>query len=48
MKKLCTKWFNKWAKKAKLDSESLLEAVGNLEKGLSVADLGGNLYKVRV
>ncbi|MDU9047805.1 MAG: type II toxin-antitoxin system RelE/ParE family toxin [Candidatus Electrothrix sp. Rat3] len=48
MKKLCTKWFNKWAKKSNLNSESLLEAVGNLEKGLSTADLGGNLYKVRV
>ncbi|MCI5151034.1 MAG: hypothetical protein D3916_16905 [Candidatus Electrothrix sp. MAN1_4] len=48
MKKLCTKWFNKWAKKAKLAPESLLEAVDHLEKGLSAADLGGNLYKVRI
>ena len=48
MKSLCTKWFNKWAQKAKLSKESLLEAVDNLEKGLSAADLGSNLYKVRV
>lgn len=48
MKNLCTKWFNKWAKKAKLSNESLLEAIDNLEKGLSAADLGSNLYKVRV
>lgn len=48
MEKLCTKWFNKWAKKASLSNESLLEAVDNLKEGLSVADLGGNLYKVRV
>ena len=26
----------------------MLEAIYNLEKGLSVADLGGNLYKIRV
>jgi len=48
MEKLCTKWFNKWAKKSNVSNESLLEAVDNLKKGLSVADLGGNLYKVRV
>ncbi|MCI5125377.1 MAG: hypothetical protein D3925_13110, partial [Candidatus Electrothrix sp. AR5] len=48
MEKLCTKWFNKWAKKAHLSNENLLETVDNLKKGLSVADLGGNLYKVRV
>ncbi|XCN73020.1 MAG: type II toxin-antitoxin system RelE/ParE family toxin [Candidatus Electrothrix aestuarii] len=48
MKNLCTKWFNKWAQKAKLSNESLLEAINNLEKGLSAADLGSNLYKVRV
>ncbi|WP_446012189.1 type II toxin-antitoxin system RelE/ParE family toxin [Candidatus Electrothrix sp.] len=35
-------------KKAKLSNESLLEAIDNLEKGLSAADLGSNLYKVRV
>ena len=48
MKKLLTKWFNKWAHKTKLSTSDLLEAVDNLEKGLSVADLGSNLFKVRV
>ena len=48
MKKLCTKWFKKWAQKSNLSDENLLEAIENLENGLSVADLGGNIYKVRV
>ena len=48
MKKLCTKWFKKWARKANLSDENFLEAIENLENGLSVADLGGNIYKVRV
>jgi len=48
MDKLCTKWFKKWARKARLTDENLLESIDNLEKGLSVADLGGNIYKVRV
>lgn len=48
MKKLCTKWFKKWAKKMKLENHQLIEAVENLEKRLSVADLGGNLFKIRV
>ena len=48
MRKLCTKWFMKWAKKAKLNELDLLEAIDNLEKGLSVAELGGNLFKIRI
>ncbi len=48
MKKLKTKWFNKWAKKNKLSSSSLCEAIQNVEDELSVADLGANLFKVRV
>lgn len=48
MKKLCTKWFKKWARKSNLSDENLLESIENLEKGLSAADLGGNIYKVRV
>ena len=48
MRKLCTKWFKKWAKKANLGNLELLEAINNLEKGLSVAHLGGNIYKIRV
>lgn len=48
MKKLCTKWFKKWSNKAKLRNVNLLEAITDLEKGLSVSDLGGNLFKIRV
>jgi len=48
MKRLCTKWFKKWAKKVKLSNLHLIEAIDNLEKGLSVADLGSNLFKIRV
>ncbi|MCG8549394.1 MAG: type II toxin-antitoxin system RelE/ParE family toxin [Desulfobacterales bacterium] len=48
MKKLCTKWFKKWAKKMRLENHHLIEAIGNLEKGLSAANLGSNLFKVRV
>lgn len=48
MRKLCTKWFMKWARKANLSELNLLEAIDNLEKGLSVAELGANLFKIRV
>ena len=48
IKKLSTKWFKKWAKKVRLNNGNMLEAIENLKKGLSTADLGGNLYKVRV
>jgi hypothetical protein len=48
MKKFCTKWFKKWAKKMNLKNHHLIEAVENLEKGLSVTDLGGCLFKIRV
>ena len=48
MRKLCTKWFNKWAGKENLSNLILLESINNLEKGLSVVELGGNLFKIRV
>ncbi len=48
MRKLSTKWFFKWAKKANLNNQHLLEAVKNIEKGLSVSELGTNLFKVRI
>ena len=47
-KKLSTKWFSKWAKKAGLSNINMLEAIGNLKAGLSVAYLGSHLYKVRI
>lgn len=31
-----------------MENHHLIEAVDNLQKGLSVADLGGNLFKIRV
>jgi len=48
MKKLTTKWFKKWAGKVRLSNQNLLDTIKNLESGLSVSDLGGNLFKVRV
>jgi len=48
MKKLSTKWFKKWSRKVSLSNQDLFETIQNLESGLSVSDLGGNLYKVRV
>lgn len=43
-----TKWFKKWSSKAGLRNRNLLDALEDLENGLSTADLGGHLYKVRV
>lgn len=48
MKKLSTKWFKKWAKKSKIKDQDLLDTVDNLINGLSTADLGSNLFKIRV
>jgi len=44
MKRLTTKW----AKKNKLSNLLLLEAIQDLKSGLSTADLGQHLFKVRV
>ena len=48
MQILSTKWFKKWSKKSHLQNQDLLEAVNNLKGGLSVADLGNHLFKIRV
>jgi len=48
MNTLTTKWFNKWANKSKLKDQDLLNTVDDLINGLSTANLGGNLFKVRV
>ena len=48
MKKLSIKWFKKWSKKANLTNQDLLEALKNLEDGLSTTDIGSHLFKVRV
>jgi hypothetical protein len=48
MKKLKTKWFNRWAKKQKLSNKKLLLVLSDMQNGLSSVNLGGGLYKVRV
>jgi len=48
MKKLKTKWFNKWAKKQKISDAKLLTAIENMQNHLSSVNLGGGLFKVRV
>ncbi len=48
MKRLKTKYFSKWAKKAKILDFELLKSTRELEKGLYSADLGGYLFKVRI
>jgi hypothetical protein len=48
MKKLKTKYFSKWARKSKLSDDQLLIATQELDAGLFAANLGGNLYKVRI
>jgi len=48
MRKLSTKWFKKGSKKSKINNHDLLDTVDNLIKGLSTADLGSNLFKIRV
>ena len=44
MKRLSTKW----SKKVKLSNQNLLDVINALESGLSTADLGHHLFKVRV
>jgi hypothetical protein len=48
MKKLKTKYFSKWARKSRINDNQLLCAAQDLESGLFSANLGGNLYKVRI
>lgn len=48
MEKLVTKWFLKWAVKAGLSNCDLLDSLVHIENGLSVVDLGGNLFKIRM
>jgi len=48
VKTLSTKWFKKWSSKVNLKDEDLIKTIQNLGEGLSTANLGGNLFKVRV
>jgi hypothetical protein len=48
MKIFKTRSFQKWAAKESIPIEKLSEAIDRIDKKLSVVDLGGNLYKVRI
>jgi hypothetical protein len=48
MKKLKTKYFSRWARKSRINDDQFLSAAQDLESGLFSANLGGNLYKVRI
>lgn len=48
MRILKTKLFHRWAKKNQLTSDSLINAVNEMESGLVEADLGSNVYKKRI
>ncbi|HWU50940.1 MAG TPA: type II toxin-antitoxin system RelE/ParE family toxin [Asticcacaulis sp.] len=41
-------WFEKFARKEKIEDATLVEAIRNAEKGLIDADLGGGVIKQRV
>lgn len=41
-------WFERFAKKQKLDDKTLLDAIQRAEQGLIDADLGGGVIKQRV
>ena len=43
-----TRWFDRWAKKQKLSTRALCEAVREMADGLYDADLGGGLLKKRI
>ncbi|MDP6620547.1 MAG: type II toxin-antitoxin system RelE/ParE family toxin [Nitrospinota bacterium] len=43
-----TKWFGRWARKEGVSENSLCDAVAEMEKGLTDANLGGNLFKKRI
>jgi hypothetical protein len=48
MKRFVTRHFSKWAKKSSISDLSLLRAADDLEKGIFAANLGGNVYKIRI
>lgn len=48
MKVYKTAWFVRFAKKEKISTDLLLEAVERAEKGLIDADLGGGVIKQRI
>jgi hypothetical protein len=48
MNRFKTRHFNKWAQKSDIGDSDLLRACHELEKGLFAANLGGNVYKIRI
>ena len=43
-----TKWFGRYARRARIDDASLKEAVDRAQRGLVDADLGGGIIKQRI
>lgn len=43
-----TRQFNDWVKSENVNDEDLLATIGEMEKGLKGASLGGNIYKKRL
>ena len=43
-----TRWFDGWARKQGISDRSLCAAIDEMERGLTDANLGGNLYKKRL
>lgn len=42
------RWFGRWARKEGIPDRTLCGAVGEMERGLIDANLGGGLYKKRI
>jgi hypothetical protein len=42
------KWFDHWARKARVSDDQLREVAAEIERGLIDANLGGDVYKKRV
>ena len=45
---VCNRWFRRFARKARISDEALLEVVRRIESGQVDADLGGGVVKMRV
>lgn len=43
-----TKWFARYAKRERIDDETLCEAIKRTERGIIDADLGGDIIKQRI
>lgn len=48
MKTLKTRFFSKWVRKSKITEQQLRTAEKELDAGLFAANLGGNLFKLRL